>query len=182
MRTPDDRLAALEAEVSRLLDEREIRDILERYGRAIDRLDATLLASLFHADADIRYGPDVYEGGLAGYVPAVLAMAASMRRSQHMMGHSLIVLHADTAFAETYSQAMQMIEREGDLVEFATGGRYLDRLEKRNGEWRIASRQVVLDWMHELKADESLFDRLRGPPRGRHGADDPSAGFFAFGL
>jgi hypothetical protein len=30
--------------------------------------------------------------------------------------------------------------------DFLFGGRYVDRLEKRGGEWRIAKRTVVMDW------------------------------------
>lgn len=172
------RLGALETEVRRLRDEAEIRAVIERYGRAIDRVDAALLASLFHPDADIHYGPDVFEGDAIAYVPAVLGMAAAMRRSQHMMGHSMIMLDGDVAHVETYSQAIQMIERDGRLVEFGTGSRYLDRFERRGGAWRIASRQVVVDWLRELIADEGLFEVLRGPPRGGHAETDPSAGFF----
>jgi hypothetical protein len=30
--------------------------------------------------------------------------------------------------------------------DFLYGGRYVDRLEKRDGTWRIALRTVVMDW------------------------------------
>ncbi|MNR69080.1 hypothetical protein D3C85_1940640 [compost metagenome] len=30
------------------------------------------------------------------------------------------------------------------------GGRYLDLLEKRQGQWRILRRRVVFDWFHDL--------------------------------
>ena len=30
--------------------------------------------------------------------------------------------------------------------DFTASGRYVDRLERRNGEWRIAYRTVMFDW------------------------------------
>ncbi|MBT5200195.1 MAG: nuclear transport factor 2 family protein, partial [Gammaproteobacteria bacterium] len=30
------------------------------------------------------------------------------------------------------------------------GGRYLDELEKRDGEWRISMRTYILDWSHSF--------------------------------
>ena len=33
------------------------------------------------------------------------------------------------------------------LAERLTGGRYVDRFERRDGRWRIAERTFVLDWM-----------------------------------
>lgn len=168
-----DRLQRAETLLARLADESAIRDVVSRYGRAIDRLDAGLLATLFHSDADVHYGPDVFEGSAADYVPKVMAIAASMRRSQHMMGHSVIEIEGDVAWVETYAQAIQLLERDGKLVEFGTGSRLLDRFERRAGQWRIAHRQVVVDWLNQFVADETLFQILRGPPQSQHGRSDP---------
>jgi hypothetical protein len=174
-----ERIEALERDLARLRDEAQIRSVIDRYGRAVDRLDAGLLASLFHDDADIHYGADVFEGDALAYVPAILKMAASMVRSQHMMGHSMIELDGDRAHVETYGQAMQMLDGGNGVIEFGTGCRYLDRFERRgDGVWRIAHRQVVVDWLRELKADETLFGRFRGPPPCGHAEADPSASFF----
>jgi hypothetical protein len=40
----------------------------------------------------------------------------------------------------------QLESDDGDLV----GGRYLDRFERREGEWRIAKRVVVPEWHSRL--------------------------------
>ena len=54
------------------------------------------------------------------------------------------------------------------------GLRYIDRFEKRNNEWRIASRNGVFDWRN----DEDFNDGgvLDGPPEmlGKHDDSDPS--------
>ncbi|MDO9440681.1 MAG: nuclear transport factor 2 family protein [Beijerinckiaceae bacterium] len=168
----------IEERLAHLEDEAAIRALLASYGRAIDRGDSAMLAGLFHADAQIHYGADVFEGCAGQFVAAVLAIQAAMVRTHHMSGQSLIVIRGETAWAETYGQATHVIDQAGRTVEFSSGGRYLDRLEKREGSWRIAHRQVVSDWLRELPADESLFSRLQGPPRGQRGQADPSAYFF----
>ena len=35
------------------------------------------------------------------------------------------------------------------------GGRYIDRFEKRNGEWKIALRRLVMDW--RIEADATVW-------------------------
>ena len=55
------------------------------------------------------------------------------------------------------------------------GGRYVDRLEKRESEWKISHRQVVMDWNHnEISSgifDEGMFKTLT--LRGTRGHMDP---------
>ena len=41
-------------------------------------------------------------------------------------------------------------EGNGDILDSMYGGRYLDELEKRDGEWRISKRTYVLDWAHQF--------------------------------
>jgi hypothetical protein len=176
----DERVASLEVRIVRLEAERDIRSVIDCYGRAIDRNDAALLESLFHPDAVVHYGPDVFEGIAVDFIPAVLAVQAAMIRTQHLLGQSRIEIGGDQAWAETYSHAVHLIARDAGEVEFVSGARYLDRLERRDGRWRIAMRQVVVDWLREMRADESLFGRLNGPPRGGRGMTDPSVSFFPF--
>jgi hypothetical protein len=37
------------------------------------------------------------------------------------------------------------------------GGRYIDRLERRQGEWRIAAREVVIEWVVAADGAQALF-------------------------
>lgn len=160
-------------------DEQNIRMLLARYGRAIDRHDLGALQELFHADAVIHYGPDVFEGPVADGLPALIAMARTMLRSQHLLGQSVIELRGARAWAETYGQAMHILPGPSGPLSFVSGNRYLDTLDRRDDGWRISRRQVVVDWLSEGPADEHLFERLAGPPRGGPGAVDPSTAFWA---
>jgi SnoaL-like domain len=50
------RLERLEARVSQLTAERDIRDVLDRYARAADRCDVALMKSCYHRDAIDDHG------------------------------------------------------------------------------------------------------------------------------
>ena len=52
------------------------------------------------------------------------------------------------------------------------GGRYLDRLEKRDGEWRIALRRLVVD--SRYITDGSVFGDWDGYPKGAQDTSDIS--------
>jgi hypothetical protein len=44
------------------------------------------------------------------------------------------------------------------------GGRYLDRMEKRGGEWRIAQRTMLYDWFHDFGLSIDWSKGLMGLP------------------
>jgi hypothetical protein len=65
----------------------------------------------------------------------------------HMVGDSIIdFAGADSAFVETQVLVhQQRLDERGPFLE-TFGGRYVDRFERRDGEWKIADRLVVHDW------------------------------------
>jgi hypothetical protein len=144
-----------------LLDRQEILDCVSRYCRAVDRHDRELLASVFHPDAAVDLGE------WAGPVRDLVAWADETHRGQDLSHSHNITSHSceidgDTAHAESYV-IQARLQRDGRTVTVA-GGRYLDRLERRNGEWRIALRQLVSDW--SLTADGSESHNTDGYVRG----------------
>ena len=50
----------------------------------------------------------------------------------------------DTAHAESYCQWVHRLQDDHTVT--VGGGRYIDRLERRDGAWRIAVRRLVLDY------------------------------------
>jgi hypothetical protein len=63
---------------------------------------------------------------------------------QHCLLNHTCELDGDTADAETCFMFVSM-NRAGQPVTIG-GGRYVDRLEKRDGAWRIAARVCLRDW------------------------------------
>lgn len=125
------------------LDKRVIRDVLVRYSRGIDRLDAELVRSAFHDDALVANpGQDA-----AGVEPGRVALARDDHddRSLHYVTNEFIQLDGDTARCESYWRALRVrFDGEDSHVSDAFG-RYVDRFERRAGEWKIARRIVVVE-------------------------------------
>lgn len=134
----------LEQQMRALLDKQAITEVLHRYCRAIDRYDASLLASVYHEDAMDYHG--VYNGPIAGFVEALRGKPGLYVATSHKVSNILIELDGDVARSETYLNAMHRRETADGLVDDFLHCRYLDRFERRNGEWRIAKRTVVYDW------------------------------------
>ncbi len=79
----------------------------------------------------------------------------------HHNGTRIIEIDGDAAFAETYCLAFYRQSEEGKEgeKEMFLRVRYLDRVEKRNGEWRIAHRRVVYSPSQIVKVTEEFpFD------------------------
>lgn len=129
-------------QLAELVDRQRITDVLHRYCRAVDRLDHDLLLSAYHPDAVDDHGSFV---GTAGDFAArtIDRMARAYEATQHRLANVAIDLRGDTAWVESYVVATHVLP--GNAVEHA-GARYVDRFERRGGEWRIATRVVVVDW------------------------------------
>jgi hypothetical protein len=63
--------------------------------------------------------------------------------THHALLQSNIDVEGDTAHAETY---YQFIGRNRDESLWMAGGRYIDRLERREDIWKIALRTNVIEW------------------------------------
>jgi hypothetical protein len=57
-------------------------------------------------------------------------------RQHHLLNHTAEIV-GDTAHAETY------------YLLTSSGGRYVDRLERRDGRWAIVARVCVVEWITE---------------------------------
>ena len=130
------------ARMDRLLDRQDILECLTRFSRGMDRFDRELFLSAFHSDAIIAAGPFV--GG-----PEKLFDWASQLHQQgqsstlhYMLNHSCEI-DGDIAHTETY---YLFTGRNRDDTNWTAGGRYIDRVERRDGEWRIAFRTNAIEW------------------------------------
>ena len=136
MRPPSD------AELRELLDRQQLYELVTRYCRAIDRVDDELLLSCYHPDAQQDHGS--YKGPVPGLLEHLhgRAMNAEKGPLQHVLANCRFEIEGDVAFGECYVKTV-MRSAEGDAQ--LSFGRYVDRFERREQEWRIASRQVIID-------------------------------------
>ena len=161
--------------IQELLDKQAIREILERYCRGVDRLDAELIRSCYHSDAEDDHGGFKGNGWeFADYV--VKALGEHALATTHMLAQSVIEIDGPVAWAETYVLANHSVKRaegEGELWLETFAGRYVDQLERRAGDWKIRTRQVVHDWSRVRKVEQTYpHDAFEQGGRGEH--SDPS--------
>ena len=134
--------AARLARLEQLIDRQDILDCENRFSRGLDRFDRELFLSAFHTDAVIAAG--TYVGG----PKALYDWATDMHEQGQVATHHNLLNHSceldgDTAHAETY---YLFAARNRDDTNWIAGGRYIDRLERRDGVWRIACRTNTIEW------------------------------------
>ncbi|MDH6590222.1 hypothetical protein M2165_000111 [Variovorax sp. TBS-050B] len=142
-----DAAAALQS----LLDREAIRECLFRYCRGIDRAEETALRSAYWDDATDCHG--AWHGSASGFIDQALARLRQGGRRVHQVTNIAIELHGDVAAVESAFFALQAPAATPTLETFLCG-RYVDRFERRGGEWRIAARTVVYDWIEERERPE----------------------------
>jgi hypothetical protein len=150
-------MTALREQVAYLTDRQSIVDTLQRYIRAIDRHDKELARSAFWPEARINLGTPASRDEYVEHEEAALAAYAS---HQHHITGQTIDIHGNTAHVESY---VFFIAVPRDASKDTPGrstpghaltskdtqlgsGRYIERWEKRNGEWKI----LVREYVHEM--------------------------------
>jgi hypothetical protein len=150
--------------LERLLARTEILEVLARYARGVDRADAALLKSCYHPDAIEEHGGN-YTGNAFAYVDGAVPRIRAMGAMQHLLGSSHIEFDGDIAWVETYLWTFARFTRDGHDIDTFTGGRLIDRFERRSGSWRIAHRRTVFDWNRDTPASEGWCSGLFDPSR-----------------
>jgi hypothetical protein len=154
-----------------LLDERDLRKLYLRYARGVDRLDAELLRGCFHEDALITTSRTQVRDD---FVRNVLASLARYRMTQHVTANIWVEVDGDRATGEAYALANHRAPGEGGEpdTDYRWGGRYVDRFERRNGEWRFSSRVVLHDMDRVVRVDATWDPPGLGFPEGVHSTAD----------
>jgi hypothetical protein len=151
---------ALTASLRQVADKDAIRDVLMRFCRGVDRLDEELLRSCYHVDSYDDHGP--FKGiGQDFAAHIVKSIAERAHHTTHSVANVLIELDRDdqdVARAESYVLAyLRRTDGAGkEWLDFFAG-RYLDRFERRDGAWRIATRIVVHDWSASAELGATSF-------------------------
>lgn len=168
-------------DLTELADRLAIAETLALYCRGIDRCEPEQLAAAFTPDARIDYGDGAKP--IAEVIPGLMAGLGAMRLTQHNISNTVMRITGATARAETNCVALHLIPAPEGEIELTVGGRYLDRLAKREGRWLIAERLYVMDWNRSVPATMALEGGLLGGlrRRGARGSDDPSAAWWAGG-
>jgi len=183
----------VESQWRALLDKQACAEVMMTYCRAIDHRDETLLRSVFHPDSYHRHGfrgpsSDATRASSPGkpgdFVAFALEVLATHVHTHHQLGNIFIELDDDgvTAFTEAYFTAYHRMRAKGDPLAGAdaadtemnvwVAGRYMDRMEKRGGVWRIAYRVGTTEWTRREPATPREGHTLADDQRSLQSRDD----------
>lgn len=138
----------------------------------VDRFDLELVRSCYHDDATDHHAG--FEGGPDEFVAWLSEHLGPLGGTMHVIANHLVELDGDIARAETYVNAHHWPAQgcEDPSKVFVTGSRYVDRLSRREGVWKIDQRQTVRSWS---RSDQERFTggNPDSGPVGRRGKSDP---------
>lgn len=160
----------LEAEVRDLAARRDIQRAVHRYIRGQDRMLPEIQRTAFHPGAHVDCG--LFEGDGDAWTEWAQAIFASMKGTQHLLGQIDIDVRGDEADGEVYFLAWHRIVEDGADRDWFFAGRYIDRYEKRDGEWRIARRRELVDWIRNDPPTDAFIAANPGMHRAGRGTDD----------
>ncbi len=169
--TVEQELAALRAEVRYLKDRQDVLDCVMTQSRGHDRHDLELMASVYFEDGVDEHGPVVCAGPEYGDY-ANRAHASVFIDHLHNITTHTCELDGDVAHAESYVIGTMRVRDHRSVV--LVGGRYLDRLERRNGVWKIALRRCTIEWTMNGDTSAISSGNFAGFINGTWDRNDPS--------
>lgn len=155
-------MAYTDADIEELITRSKCYDVLTRYCRALDRA----VEGWFEIDTHVICNVHMEIAGAVACTESYLISYCTVPGEREKV---------EAVFGKTYASQFDWSKITGVTHDFLMGGRYIDRFERRGGEWRIAKRQVVMDWnrneISRTLLDEGMFATLR--PLGERGKGDP---------
>jgi ketosteroid isomerase-like protein len=134
-------MAADMSDLARLADDEAISRVVQEYSRAADRCDQPALAAVYHSD-----GVDEHGSHFAGLGSDFAGWVATQRDVFVAGVHHVTTTYIDVVgdIAAVESETFGLVRLDTGKVSWSSG-RYLDRLERRGGSWRLAYRRFVRD-------------------------------------
>lgn len=134
---------AADPSVARLVDRQAIDQLIAGdYPRALDSHDYDAYAALFTEDGELSLQGQTAKGrqGVRDFV----ASLPTDPRVIHVISNLSYRIDGDTATGGAY---WQDIGNVGPNVGVLVAGRYVDTLRKVGGDWRIAKRDIVIEFL-----------------------------------
>lgn len=141
----------------RFEDEWAIRRTLERYCRAVDDNEFRSVAELFTNDAILEFGGQLLDGReqIRDYFDAVHGAGPAPVTGVHLLGNCIVDIDGDAATVSTdFVHVWRVGSGDGidaaailageHLGQIPIAGRYIDRMRRVDGDWRIAARTAEL--------------------------------------
>ena len=146
-------------------DRLELRALADRYAHAVDRNDGAVMSDLFLDEARLQVfrpsdatAPVSESIGIDQLMRIPARVAARYARTFHLIGNALYEpgVASDEATGELLCQAHHLTidAANGTATDYVMFIRYFDHYRRGGtGAWRIADRQVLVDWSEVRPAD-----------------------------
>jgi len=156
---------------AQVADRVAIQDVLHLHCRGLDRLDSEVIQCAYWPDAEVDYGS--FKGSAHQFAQLVVgALGQKYSLTRHSLSNTLINLDGSSARCESLVSAGHLLI--GAAEELLFYGRYLDLLQRRDGQWKILHRQVVMDWSKRFAVpDERASEAFADLAKGAHRDTDP---------
>lgn len=152
-------------------DRQDILDCIQRESRARDRQDVDQINSCWWPEGVDEHGPVITHA--PDYAArANLGHGSNFNMTSHNIANHLCEIIGNTAYCESYVIG-GLFWQNGKTTTIAFG-RYLDQLEKRNGEWRMLVRKCTIEMTADADATWVYSKNVRGFLRARWDGRDPS--------
>lgn len=166
-------------DVASRLDVLESKDAIQKvlfdYARANDRVDEALLRGCFWPESKHHHGG--FNGLSTDFVGFALKILNSVKYTAHHISNVAIEVKGDQALSECYYFAHHRRDAKtgGGEEDAFMEGRYIDRLERRNGVWKIIQRRGLSDYSQVIPATTPFASW----PAGQHSERFPSDDYYA---
>jgi 3-phenylpropionate/cinnamic acid dioxygenase small subunit len=129
-----------------------LHQLAYRYAEAVDTGDVDGFLAVFHPDARVRsFAADTDEpfSDIVGHEHLASMPGTTQRmfrRTFHQMTNHLVTVDGDSAAGTLLCAARFLSADPADATAGVNVIRYVDRYERRSGEWRIADREIHFLW------------------------------------
>lgn len=159
-----------------MLDHHEIRTLLAEYCHACDRADEAMMAACYTGEDSFDDHGNVKASGPEYAKIMADKIVERTEAMSHILGQSLIKVDGDQANAETFFIAFFRLPPKGGESERINQlvGRFVDKLERRQGKWKIRHRACVRDTSITIPVEQDAYAAF-GFLEGTRDASDPGA-------
>ncbi len=145
-----------ELDLAELADRLAIRQLVDDYARAADRVDGSAAGACFAPDGVLRTrsrgqseafrmrtGPDEISAAFAGLSRYEVTL--------HLVANHYVQLDGDTGTGETYCLAHHVHDSEdgSGKLDYVMAIRYLDEYRRTESGWRFAQRELVIEFTED---------------------------------
>jgi SnoaL-like domain len=126
-----------------IADKYACAEVIQSWGLYRDQLRWAELLETFTPDSSIAVS--WFRGSFSDFVKACQSRVGRAGSAKHLLQPSVVQVAGTRALAETSTVILVRQDIEGVAVDLTSNARFLDRLEKRSGTWKILERAAVYE-------------------------------------